>query len=82
VLTSSELGILLWSEFQFGDALYPVDKEFLDNVKEEAHYQVRRINHHRKARFLAGDTKTQVLTTCPKHPSHCGPVAMNLKIWS
>ena len=45
---ATEMGILLWSEFQFGDALYPVDKEFLQNVKEEAHYQVRRINHHRK----------------------------------
>ena len=42
------MGILLWSEFEFGDALYPVDKEFLDNVREEAVYQVRRVNHHRK----------------------------------
>lgn len=45
---ADELGILLWSEFQFGDALYPVDREFLDNVREEANYQVRRVNHHRK----------------------------------
>jgi hypothetical protein len=43
-----ELGILLWSEFEFGDALYPIDQEFFDNVREEAVYQVRRVNHHRK----------------------------------
>ena len=42
------LGILLWSEFEFGDALYPVDDEFLANVREEIDYQTRRVNHHRK----------------------------------
>jgi beta-mannosidase len=47
-LIEEELGILLWSEFEFGDAAYPVDPEFIDNVREEANYQVRRINHHRK----------------------------------
>ena len=43
---ADELGILLWSEFEFGDALYPVNQDFLDNVYEEAVYQVRRINYH------------------------------------
>ena len=33
---ADEKGILLWSEFEFGDALYPVDPEFLDNVRQEA----------------------------------------------
>ncbi|KAI5236601.1 glycoside hydrolase family 2 protein, partial [Aureobasidium subglaciale] len=41
-----EYGILLWSEFEFGDALYPVDELFLENVREEAEYNVRRVNHH------------------------------------
>ena len=45
---ADEMGILLWSEFEFGDALYPVDEYFLENVKEEVEYQVRRVNHHRK----------------------------------
>lgn len=45
---ADELGILLWSEFEFGDALYPVDPAFLDNVREEAEYNVRRVNHHRE----------------------------------
>jgi beta-mannosidase len=43
---ADEMGVLLWSEFEFGDALYPVDAEFLANFKEEANYQVRRVNHH------------------------------------
>lgn len=45
---ADEMGILLWSEFEFGDALYPVDDNFLDNVYEEVNYQVRRVNHHRE----------------------------------
>jgi beta-mannosidase len=49
---ADERGILLWSEFEFGDALYPVDEEFLENVREEAEYNVRRVNHHRECPFL------------------------------
>ena len=30
--------VLLWSEFQFSDALYPVDQPFLKNVAAEAVY--------------------------------------------
>jgi beta-mannosidase len=45
---ADERGILLWSEFEFGDALYPVNEAFLENVREEAEYNVRRVNHHRK----------------------------------
>lgn len=41
-------GILLWSEFEFGDALYPINPGFLANIAEEARYQVRRVNHHRE----------------------------------
>jgi beta-mannosidase len=43
---ANEIGVLLWSEFEFGDTLDPVGAEFLANVKEEANYQVRRVNHH------------------------------------
>ena len=49
-----EMGILLWSEFEFGDALYPIDPEFLENVREEVNYQVRRVNHHRKMNIVSG----------------------------
>ncbi|KAF2432108.1 putative beta-mannosidase [Tothia fuscella] len=58
---ADEMGILLWSEFEFGDALYPVDKEFLDNVREEAHYQVRRVNHHPSLALWAGGNELENL---------------------
>lgn len=58
---ADEMGILLWSEFQFGDALYPVDEEFLNNVREEVRYQVRRANHHPSLAFWAGGNELENL---------------------
>jgi beta-mannosidase len=58
---ADEMGILLWSEFEFGDALYPVNQEFLDNVKEEVEYQVRRVNHHPSLAFWAGGNELENL---------------------
>lgn len=58
---ADEMGILLWSEFEFGDALYPVDPEFLENVREEVNYQVRRINHHPSLAYWAGGNELENL---------------------
>ncbi|KAK8079031.1 hypothetical protein PG994_002838 [Apiospora phragmitis] len=58
---ADEMGILLWSEFEFGDTLYPVDKDFLDNVYEEAVYQVRRVNHHPSLAYWAGGNELENL---------------------
>eukprot|EP01122_Echinamoeba_exundans_P006537 TRINITY_DN185_c0_g2_i3.p1 TRINITY_DN185_c0_g2~~TRINITY_DN185_c0_g2_i3.p1 ORF type:complete len:606 (-),score=59.78 TRINITY_DN185_c0_g2_i3:53-1870(-) len=40
------MGILLWHDLMFACSLYPADKEFLENVKEEVRYQTRRISGH------------------------------------
>lgn len=58
---ADEMGIFLWSEFEFGDSLYPVDVEFLDDVREEAEYQVRRINHHPSLAIWAGGNELENL---------------------
>lgn len=58
---ADEMGILLWSEFEFGDALYPVDPAFLENVRQEAVYQVRRINHHPSLALWAGGNELENL---------------------
>lgn len=58
---ADEMGILLWSEFEFGDALYPVDADFLENVRQEAVYQVRRINHHPSLALWAGGNELENL---------------------
>ena len=58
---ADELGILLWSEFEFGDCLYPVAPEFLANVREEAVYNVRRLNHHPSLALWAGGNELESL---------------------
>ncbi|UNI18471.1 Beta-mannosidase [Purpureocillium takamizusanense] len=58
---ADEIGILLWSEFEFGDALYPVTEDFLENVRQEAVYQVRRTNHHPSLALWAGGNELESL---------------------
>jgi beta-mannosidase len=58
---ADEMGVLLWSEFEFGDALYPVHPEFLANVQEEANYNVRRVNHHPSLALWAGGNELENL---------------------
>ncbi|KAI6083436.1 glycoside hydrolase family 2 protein [Hypoxylon rubiginosum] len=58
---ADEMGILLWSEFQYGDALYPVDAEFLENSRQEAVYQVRRVNHHPSLALWAGGNELELI---------------------
>jgi beta-mannosidase len=60
---ADELGLLLWTEFEFSDALYPVDPASLANVAAEAHYQVRRLNHHPSMAVWVGgnEVETDVL---------------------
>jgi beta-mannosidase len=58
---ADEMGILLWSEFEFGDALYPVDPAFLENTRQEAVYQVRRVNHHPSLALWAGGNELENL---------------------
>jgi len=40
------LGIMVWQDFAFACAMYPNDKNFLDNVKSEAEEQVKRLSRH------------------------------------
>ncbi|TXE15058.1 glycoside hydrolase family 2 protein [Seonamhaeicola algicola] len=39
-------GILVWQDFMFACAMYPGDKAFLNTVKEEAIYNVKRLRNH------------------------------------
>jgi beta-mannosidase len=39
-------GILVWQDFMFACALYPSEEWFLDTVREEVEYQVRRLKDH------------------------------------
>ena len=40
-----EKGIMLWHDFMFACAFYHLDKEFVELVKQEAEYQVKRLGY-------------------------------------
>ncbi len=41
-----ELGLMVWQDFMFSCSQYPGDAAFLENVRQEAVYQVKRLRHH------------------------------------
>jgi len=41
-----EKGLLLWHDFMFSCALYPATPKFLENVRQEARHQVKRLRDH------------------------------------
>ena len=41
-----EKGLLIWHDFMFACALYPATPKFLENVRQEARHQVKRLRNH------------------------------------
>ncbi|MEE9407856.1 MAG: glycoside hydrolase family 2 protein [Polaribacter sp.] len=52
-----EKGILIWQDFMFACAMYPGDKEFLKNIKEEAEQQVKRLRNHASIALWCGNNE-------------------------
>jgi len=52
-----EKGILVWQDFMFACAMYPGDKNFLENVKQEAEDQVKRLQNHASIALWAGNNE-------------------------
>jgi beta-mannosidase len=59
---ADQKGLLLWSEFQLSDGMYPTTDEFLDNLSEEAFYNVRRVNHHPSLALWSGGNELESLS--------------------
>ncbi|WP_452219916.1 glycosyl hydrolase 2 galactose-binding domain-containing protein [Lacinutrix salivirga] len=53
-----EKGILVWQDFMFACAMYPGDKDFLDNVKLEAEQQVKRLQNHACMALWCGNNES------------------------
>lgn len=58
---ADERGVLLWSEFEFSDSLYPDYPAFTESVTDELYYNVRRINHHPSLACWAGGNEFENL---------------------
>jgi beta-mannosidase len=52
-----ELGLMVWQDFQFSCNLYPADKSFLEEVREEVAYQVWRLRYHACIALWCGDNE-------------------------
>jgi beta-mannosidase len=52
-------GILVWQDFMFACALYPGDAAFLDSVRQEAEYQVRRLRNHPSVALWCGNNENE-----------------------
>ena len=49
-----ENGILVWQDFPFACSEIPFESEFVDNVRKEAEYQLKRIRNHPSLAILCG----------------------------
>lgn len=56
-------GIMVWQDFGFACQAYPFfDEEFVDNVKEEIRYNVRRLAHHPSLCLWCGNNEIEVMS--------------------
>ena len=52
-----EMGLLVWQDFMFACAMYPGDTEFLENVKQEAIDNVKRLRNHTSIALWCGNNE-------------------------
>ncbi|BAO75152.1 beta-mannosidase [Winogradskyella sp. PG-2] len=50
-------GILVWQDFMFACAMYPGDNDFLENVKQEAVTNVKRLRNHASIALWCGNNE-------------------------
>lgn len=56
---ADENGILVWQDFIFGCTPYPSDDAFLENVKEEAIYNIKRLRNHASLAMWCGNNEVE-----------------------
>jgi beta-mannosidase len=54
-----EMGILVWQDFMFGCSLYPGDPAFLENVRQEANDNVKRLRNHPSIVIWVGNNEIE-----------------------
>jgi len=54
-------GILIWQDFPFACAIYPIHEEFIELVKEEAIQNIKRIRHHPSLALWCGNNEIEWL---------------------
>ncbi|MEP6819426.1 MAG: glycoside hydrolase family 2 protein [bacterium] len=54
-----EMGILVWQDFMFGCSMYPGDPAFLENVRQEASDNVKRLRNHPSIVIWVGNNEIE-----------------------
>ncbi|XP_008579060.1 PREDICTED: beta-mannosidase [Galeopterus variegatus] len=54
-----ELGIMVWQDFMFACAFYPTDQGFMDSVRAEVAYQIRRLKFHPSIIIWSGNNENE-----------------------
>eukprot|EP00871_Galdieria_phlegrea_P001213 jgi/Galph1/2092/GphlegSOOS_G738.1 len=54
-----EYGLLVWQDFMFACALYPGTETFIENVKQEVTFQVKRLRHHASLAVWCGNNELE-----------------------
>ncbi len=55
-----EQGILIWQDFMFACSMYPWDEAFLESVRQEAIYNIRRLRNHACIALWCGNNEIDV----------------------
>ena len=55
-----EQGILVWQDFMFACSMYPWDSAFVENVRQEAIYNIRRLRNHPSIALWCGNNEIDV----------------------
>jgi beta-mannosidase len=54
-----EMGILVWQDFMFACSMYPGSQEFLDNVRQEAIDNIKRLRNHPSLVIWVGNNEVE-----------------------
>ncbi len=54
-----QMGILIWQDFIFAGALYPLNKSFKENIAYEAEEQIKRLRNHPCLALWCGNNEVQ-----------------------
>lgn len=54
-----QTGLLVWHDFMFACGAYPENEEFVENVKEEISYNVKRLQHHPSIAIWCGNNENE-----------------------
>ncbi len=61
--TCDELGLVVWQDFMFACANYPLDFDFEDNIISEIEDNVRRLRHHSSLGLWCGNNEMEMFAS-------------------